>query len=172
MTAAPTPSQTIGPFFRFALDWMASGLLVAAGSPDALTIRGRVVDGAGTPVPDAVVEVYQCQPADDPPPGWRGFARACTDPSGGYRLSTLKPGRPDARQAPHLDVSIFARGLLQRLWTRCYFPDEGAANASDPVLRLIADPERIATVMGRLDPEGLRFDISLQGDHETVFFDW
>jgi protocatechuate 3,4-dioxygenase alpha subunit len=172
VTVAPTPSQTIGPFFRFALDWMASGELVPKGSPGALTISGRVLDGADDPVPDAVVEVYQCSPAEGTPPGWRGFGRACTDPSGGYRFMTVKPDRVDDLQAPHLDISVFARGLLQRLWTRCYFPDEAAANAADPVLRLIADPERTATVIARPDADGLRFDISLQGDRETVFFDW
>jgi protocatechuate 3,4-dioxygenase, alpha subunit len=178
----PTPSQTVGPFFSFALNWMADGALVPPGSPGALTIRGRIVDGAGEPVPDAVVEVYQAAPPGAAWPAWRGFARSLTDLTGAYRLVTVKPDRVDDRQAPHLDVSLFARGLLQRLWTRCYFPDETEANAADPALQTIADRDRVATLIARPDPEGsdpdgplpnaLRFDICLQGDHETVFFDW
>ncbi len=182
----PTPSQTVGPFFSFALNWMADGALVPPGSPDALTIRGHIVDGAGEPVPDAVVEVYQAAPAGARRPGWRGFARALTDATGAYRFVTVKPDRVDDRQAPHLDVSVFARGLLQRLWTRCYFPDEAPANAGDPALQAIADRDRVATLIARPDLESpisspdlespnlesLCFDICLQGDHETVFFDW
>ena len=173
----PTPSQTVGPFFGFALNWMADGALVPLGSPDALTIRGLIVDGAGEPVPDAVVEVYQAAPLGADRPGWRGFARTLTDPTGAYRFVTVKPDRVDNRQAPHLEVSVFARGLLQRLWTRCYFPDEAQANAADPVLQAIVDRDRVATLIARPDPEGphpdrLGFDICLQGDHETIFFDW
>ncbi len=165
MTVVPTPSQTVGPFFRFAFDWMASGHLVEPGSPGALRVWGRVLDGDGEPVPDAVVEVFQAGPVPR-------FGRSCTDPSGVYRFVTAKPGRVDGRQAPHLEVSVFARGLLQRLWTRCYFPDEPAANAADPLLLAIADPGRVATLVAVAAPEGLQLDISLQGDHETVFFDW
>ncbi len=172
MTVAPTPSQTVGPFFRFALDWVADRALVAPGSPDALTIWGQVVDGAGEPVPDAVIEIYQAAPPAAGRPRWRAFGRSCTDSTGSYRFVTAKPDRVDDRQAPHLEMSVFARGLLQRLWTRCYFPDEALANASDPVLQAIADPDRVATVIAHPDPEGLRFDICLQGDQETVFFAW
>jgi protocatechuate 3,4-dioxygenase alpha subunit len=165
VTVVPTPSQTVGPFFRFAFDWMASGQVVAPGSPGALTVWGRVLDGAGEPVPDAVVEAFQAGPVPR-------FGRACTDPSGVYRFVTVKPGRVDDRQAPHLELSVFARGLLQRLWTRCYFPDESAANAADPLLLTIADPARAATLVAVAGSEGLQFDIFLQGDPETVFFDW
>jgi len=171
VTVAPTPSQTVGPFFRFAMDWMADRSLVPPAGPDAVTVWGQVTDGAGEPVPDAVVEVYQAVGRDHDR-GRAVFGRSCTDAGGAYRFVTAKPGRVDDRQAPHLEVSVFARGLLQRLWTRCYFPDEGAANASDPVLQRIADPDRVATVIARPDPLGLRFDICLQGDHETVFFAW
>jgi protocatechuate 3,4-dioxygenase alpha subunit len=172
MTDGSTPSQTVGPFFRFAFEWMAERPLVPPGSPGALTIGGQVLDGAGEPVPDAVVEVYQVASLGPPRPGWRAFGRCLTDATGSYRFTTAKPGRVDDHQAPHVDISVFARGLLQRLWTRCYFPDEAAANAADPLLRAIADPDRVATLIGHPDPAGLRFDICLQGDHETVFFDW
>jgi protocatechuate 3,4-dioxygenase alpha subunit len=172
VTAGATPSQTIGPFFHFAFDWLAERPLVTPGSPDALTIWGQVFDGAGEAVPDAVVEIYQSAPPGPARPGWRAFGRSCTDPSGGYRFVTAKPVRVDDRQAPHLDISLFARGLLQRLWTRCYFPDEALANASDPVLQALADGDRVGTLIAHPDPAGLRFDIWLQGDRETVFFDW
>jgi protocatechuate 3,4-dioxygenase alpha subunit len=155
------------------MDWVADGTLVPPESPDALTIWGHVFDGAGEPVPDAVIEVHQAAPpGGPPPPSWRPFGRSCTDAAGAYRFVTVKPDRVDDRQAPHLDMSVFARGLLQRLWTRCYFPDDVPANASDPVLQTIADPDRVATVIAHPDAVGLRFDICLQGDHETVFFAW
>jgi protocatechuate 3,4-dioxygenase alpha subunit len=168
----PTPSQTVGPFFRFAFDWLEARPMLPSGSPDSLTIWGYVLDGAGEPVPDAVVEVYQAGPRGPTQDGWQPFGRACTDPAGRYSFMTAKPDRTDDRQAPHLDVSVFARGLLQRLWTRCYFPDEVLANASDPVLQAVPEADRVATLIAHPDPPGLRFDIRLQGDHETVFFDW
>ncbi len=172
MTTGATPSQTVGPFFRFAFDWLAERPLIPPGSPDSLTIWGHVLDGAGEPVPDAVVEIYQAPPPGPARLGWQAFGRSCTDSTGVYRFVTAKPGRVDARQSPHVDVSVFARGLLQRLWTRCYFPDEVLGNASDPVLQAIADGDRVGTLIAHPDPVGLRFDICLQGDHETVFFDW
>ena len=172
MTAGATPSQTVGPFFQFAFDWLAERPLVPPGSPDALTIWGHIFDGAAEPVPDAVVEIYQAAPPGPARPGWPAFGRSCTDPTGVYRFVTAKPSRVDERQSPHVEVSVFARGLLQRVWTRCYFPDEAVANASDPVLQAIAGGGRVDTLIARPDPAGLRFDIHLQGDHETVFFDW
>ena len=142
------------PFFSFAFDWMADGALVPPGSPDALTIWGHILDGAGEPVPDAVVEVYQAAPAGPAPARVaRPSPRSCTDATGAYRFVTAKPDRVDDRQAPHLDVSVFARGLLQRLWTRCYFPDEAPANAGDPVLQAIADRDRVATLIAHPDLE-------------------
>ncbi len=184
----PTPSQTAGPFVSISTQWNSTGLVVPESTPGALSVRGRVVDGAGAPVTDAMLEFWQADPEgrfpSTPPPAggtsstrpWTGFARALTDGDGGFRLVTLKPGPVPgpggAVQAPHIYVSIFARGLLQRLITRIYFPDEAVLNAADPVLsglghtflarRLVASPER--------DGRSLRFDIRLQGDQETVFF--
>ncbi|HTF10111.1 MAG TPA: protocatechuate 3,4-dioxygenase subunit alpha, partial [Asanoa sp.] len=146
-------------------------------------LRGVVVDGAGEPVPDALVETWQADRAgrfdhpDDPrgavaSPGFRGFARCPTDPEGRWAIRTVRPGPvpgPDGTlQAPHIDVSVLARGLLDRLVTRIYFPDE-AANAGDPVLSQV-DPIRRQTLVARESDDGLVFDITLQGDHETVFF--
>ena len=164
MTAAPTPSQTIGPFFGFGLAWLHGRQLVPPESPGAVVISGRVLDGTGAPVPDAVVEMFQVGP--------QRFGRALTDPAGRYRFVTTKPGPVDERQAPHLEVSVFARGLLQRCWTRCYFPDEGVANRADPLLQAIPDPDRVATLVAVSEAGALRFDIRLQGEQETVFFDW
>jgi protocatechuate 3,4-dioxygenase, alpha subunit len=164
-----TPAQTIGPFFH--------GLLTRslaepprAGAPGTFELRGRVLDGAGAPVNDALVELWQTD--------GRAclFARAATDAAGEYRFVTRKlPGAPlgDGRpQAPHADVSLFARGLLHRLVTRVYFPDEPEANARDPLLASIPDPAARARLVARMDGEGaLRFDVVLQGELETPFLD-
>ena len=184
-----TPSQTVGPFFSFGLVWPDGPFVVPEGTPGAFRIGGTVYDGAGAPVPDAVIETWQADPEgrfdhpDDPRGAvrwkdFRGFGRSATDPEGRYSLLTVKPGPlpvagggavEDGWEAPHLDVSVFCRGMLVRLVTRIYFPDE-EANAEDPVLTSI-DPARRATLIADGEPPGYRFDIHLQGEHETVFFD-
>jgi protocatechuate 3,4-dioxygenase alpha subunit len=187
MTERPgaTPSQTVGPFLAIVLPWANGPDVVAPGTAGALTITGRLLDGAGEPVPDGLIELWQADPAgrfdhpDDPRgarshPGFRGFGRCATDPDGSFALHTLKPGSlPDGdggTEAPHLDVSVLARGLLQRLVTRIYFPDESAANVADPVLRgLDTEARRLLTAVPQADGT-LRFDIRLQGHDETPFF--
>jgi len=181
----PTPSQTVGPFFNIGLPGDQTEL-VDAGAEGAVRIEGVVYDGEG-PVVDALVEIWQAGPSgrydhpDDPrddlpvQEGFRGFGRAETDPDdGSFSFVTLKPGPvpgPDgALQAPHLMVSVLARGLLKRLATRIYFEDEAEANAADPVLAAV-DPDRRDTLIARRDGEAYRFDVRLQGDGETVFFD-
>lgn len=182
-----TPSQTVGPFLHIGLIWPDGPYVVPEGTPGATWISGTVVDGNADPVPDALVETWQADPdgrfshPDDPrgpteaspPPGFRGFGRCETDSDGRYRLFTVKPGplpSPDgATEAPHIDVSVLARGLLDRVVTRIYFPDEDALNAADPVL-VSVPAERRPTLIARPDGDGLRFDISLQGDGETIFF--
>ncbi len=183
-----TPSQTVGPFLAIGLPWPDGPFVVPEGTAGAIAITGRVFDGAGDPVTDALVETWQADPdgrfahPDDPrgaaPAGFRGFGRCPTGPDGSYRIVTLKPGplpSPDGgTEAPHLDVSVFARGLLDRVVTRVYFPDEARANEADPVLASLGDPALAATLVAAPGPEGtgeLRFDIHLQGDQETVFFD-
>jgi protocatechuate 3,4-dioxygenase alpha subunit len=152
-------------------------------------IAGQVRDGDGAPVPDALLEIWQANAAgrydhpDDPrdaalDPHFRGFGRAGTDEQGRFRFRTIKPGPVPglgtSMQAPHINVSVFARGLLKRLVTRIYFPTE-PLNAQDPVLNAIPEVSRRATLIARLSAGGsepvLHFDIVLQGDSETVFFD-
>jgi protocatechuate 3,4-dioxygenase alpha subunit len=184
VSAGLTPSQTVGPFLAIGLPWPDGPDVVAPGTPGAITIGGRVLDGAGEPVPDALVETWQAAPdgsfahPDDPrgggDPRFRGFGRCGTDAGGRYHIATLRPGAFPAAagggtEAPHLDVSVFARGLLDRVVTRIYFADEAAANAADPVLELTGD--RRETLVARADNGVLRFDIRLQGEGETVFFE-
>jgi len=183
---APTPSQTVGPYFGFALPWPQGPFAVPEGTPDAIRIEGRILDGEGQPVPDAMVETWQADAEgrfahpDDPRGAvewgeFRGFARCPVDAEGFYSILTLKPGPlpgpGETTQAPHLVVSVFARGLLQRLVTRIYFGDEEEANAADPVLRSLPYPEPIRrTVVAAPMDGGYRFDIRLQGEDETLFF--
>ncbi|MBO0826851.1 MAG: protocatechuate 3,4-dioxygenase subunit alpha [Streptosporangiales bacterium] len=180
-----TPGQTAGPFLHIGLPYDDAPYVVPEGTPGAIRVHGTVVDGAGTPVSDALVEIWQADPdgrfehPDDPRgaiparvQGFRGFGRCPTDEAGHYAFVTVKPGRVPAEngwQAPHLDVAVFARGLLHHLVTRAYFPDEADDNAHDPVLAALP-PDRRETLVAVPDADGVRFDIRLQGDHETVFF--
>ena len=171
----PTPSQTVGPFFGFALLDHVGNELVTPDAVGAVRIEGLVIDGDGAPVPDAMVEIWQADPegryADADEDGFTGFGRCGTD-RGGFSFVTVKPGRVPGTngelQAPHLVVAVFARGLLRHLVTRMYFPDEAEANASDPLLAALDEAER-ATLIAAPDGEGLRFDIRLQGEGQTVF---
>jgi protocatechuate 3,4-dioxygenase alpha subunit len=183
-----TPSQTVGPFLHIALPWPDGPDVVPPDTPDAIRIVGRVLDGAGDPVPDGLVETWQADATgrfphpDDPrgaadpsPPGFRGFGRCPTDGDGCYAIRTVKPGAlpgPEgSTEAPHLDVSVFARGLLDRVVTRIYFPDEPEANDGDPVLAAVPAERRSTLIATAEEPGVLRFDIVLQGPDETVFFD-
>ena len=182
-----TPSQTVGPFLRIALNWQDESSVVPAGAQGAVTIGGRLLDGAGEPVPDGVIETWQADPAgrfahpDDPRgavgsgiPGFRGFGRSCTANDGSWFVITVRPGPVPAAdgtpQAPHLDVSVFARGMLNRVVTRIYFPEDAEAHAEDPVLRSLP-PERRGTLVATAIEGGYRFDIRLQGSGETPFFE-
>jgi protocatechuate 3,4-dioxygenase alpha subunit len=188
-----TPSQTVGPFFHFSLtptDYDFRGIagdnlvtLDAVGAP--IRIAGRLIDGAGNPVPDAMIEIWQADGAgryagSEPRANtsFKGFGRAATSKEGAFGFTTVKPGAvpgPDGRlQAPHINVGVFARGMLKRLFTRIYFEGE-PGNASDAILALVPT-ERRATLLARNDGIGdglplFVFDIRLQGDGETVFFE-
>jgi protocatechuate 3,4-dioxygenase, alpha subunit len=186
-----TPSATVGPYLAIGLTWDDGPYAVAEGTEGAVWLRGRVFDGNGDLVPDAMIETWQADPdgrfdhPDAPAgerrfPGFRGFARSHTvQPAGEYGVLTLKPGRVDdgtgGLQAPHVDVSVFARGLLDRVVTRIYFADEAAANAEDDVLRSLPDEESRQTLLAQPSVDGYRLDIHLQdcagkGMRETVFF--
>ena len=186
MSTERTPSQTIGPFFHDALLDEDRSALVSPDDPGAIRIVGTVYDGAGEVVPDAMVEIWQANtagrynhPADDREDlpleeDFSGFGRAGTDANGGFSFLTVKPGPvpgPDGMvQAPHIMVSVFARGLLKRLVSRIYFPDEEEANVADPVLSSIEDQGLRRTLVARDEGGALRFDIHLQGDGQTAFF--
>jgi protocatechuate 3,4-dioxygenase alpha subunit len=183
---ALTPSQTSGPYLEIGLiGGPISSQLVDESDPRAIRIWGILLDGAGDPVPDGMIEIWQANaagryahPADDRgeipvEDEFTGFGRSATDHAGRFEFVTVKPGRVpwvDGRlQAPHLLVGVFARGLLKRVATRMYFPDEDAANAEDPVL-VGLEPEERATLLARTEDGALRFDIVLQGRGQTTFF--
>jgi len=155
----PTPSQTVGPFFGYALPF-ETGPATTSGT-EAVRIEGQLLDGSGEPVSDGLVELW----------GGQQFARCRTDGEGAFHFTVTKPpsGSPRNDDAPHLEVAVFSRGLLRHLATRLYFPDEEEANLSDRTLNLV-EPARRPTLIARPDGPVLRFDIRLQGESETVFF--
>jgi protocatechuate 3,4-dioxygenase alpha subunit len=191
-----TPSQTVGPFFAYGLtsngkyDWndaFTNNLVTPDASGERLRVEGHVFDGDGQPVPDCMLEIWQADaqgrfadPKDKralPNSAFRGFGRCGSDASGGYAFDTVRPGSvpdPDGKpQAPHILLAIFARGMLLHNYTRIYFDDE-SANATDPVLALVPVERRGTLIAKRESGAGnavYRFDIHLQGDNETVFFD-
>jgi protocatechuate 3,4-dioxygenase, alpha subunit len=182
----PTPSQTVGPFFHIGLPDEGMSQLVPPEDPEAVRLHGTVFDGQGKPVDDAMLEIWQANRAgryahpedtrEEIPleEGFHGFGRCGTDAEGRYEFVTVKPGPVPAPggglQAPHIEMSVLARGVLKRLATRVYFPDEAEANAADPALASIADPDERATLVAREEDGALRFDIHLQGDRQTAFF--
>lgn len=177
-------SQTVGPFFHIGLR-PVTDLTFAGLTGERIALNGRVLDGDGKPVNDALIEIWQANghgryahPEDRQEkalqPGFRGFGRLPTDAQGAFRFVSIKPGRVPAPesglQAPHLEVAVFMRGLLKHLVTRVYFPGE-PANAEDRVLRAVP-AERRGTLIARRQPNGdLEWNIELQGEQETVFFD-
>ena len=177
MTA--TPGQTVGPFFGYALPFDRGSELVPPGSPGSIQLHGVVTDGAGLPVPDALLEIWQADADGNVPTaggglrrdGWTftGWGRAATDDEGHYRFTTVLPGSTNPDAAPFISVAVFARGLLNRLFTRIYLP--GDHLASDSLLASLP-AERRGTLIAGAEDRGLRFDVSLQdapGRPETVF---
>jgi protocatechuate 3,4-dioxygenase alpha subunit len=188
MPRVPTGAQTVGPFFHIGLSPLFRAEIAPPGvAGERVTVAGRVLDADGQPVPDALIEIWQADPQgryphpDDPrasqvDPRFRGFGRVATEPDGSFRFSTVKPGRVPGPggglQAPHLAISVFTRGLLARLVTRMYFPGD-PSNAEDPILGRV-DPARRGTLVALAAAEGapaLRWDVVLQGERETVFFE-
>lgn len=169
-----TPGQTIGPFFGFALLFDRGNELVPPGSPGAITVHGTVTDGAGAPVPDALLEIWQADAEGTVTrsgslrrgaPGFTGWGRTETDAEGHYRFTTVTPGAAHGC-APFIAVTLFARGLLNRLFTRAYLP--GDRLDADPLLNSLP-AERRRTLIAVPDEHGFRFDIRMQGADETVF---
>lgn len=193
-----TPGQTIGPYFAYCLTpggygkaGIASNVLVTPETKgERIRITGRLIDGTGAPMDDALIEVWQANAAgryahpndarDDVPldPAFRGFGRCMTDSDGTFTFDTVKPGRVPGHgnrlQAPHISLIIHSRGMLPHAFGRLYFADEEAANAEDPVLGSVPEDRRATLIATRDDTPGgpvYRLDIHMQGEHETVFFD-
>ncbi len=170
----PTPSQTVGPYYEIGMSWMGpeGANLVSPESPEAVTLTGQVLDGAGKPVPDSVVEIWQPDPQGriGAREGFAGWGRSLVDESGTYRFVTVAPGALQEGQAPYIAVNVFARGTLQRLATRIYLPGH-PANDQDPLLSALG-PDRRNTLVAEDRSGGLHHDIHLQGDAETVFLIW
>ena len=171
MTLPLTPSQTVGPYLAIGLPWPDGPDVVPEGTPGRIRIFGRLFDGDGEVIPDGMIETWQAGPDGEFGPGFRGFGRCPTDGEGAWHVFTVKPGRLGDGQAPHIDVNVFARGMLNRCVTRIYFADEEQANAADPLLSSIEDQAVRDTLIARVGDAGLRFDIHLQGERQTAFLD-
>ncbi|MFL6837506.1 MAG: protocatechuate 3,4-dioxygenase subunit alpha [Bradyrhizobium sp.] len=191
-----TPSQTVGPYFKYGLtphgeyawnDAFTNRLITPDTSGERIRLEGKVFDGDGAPVPDCMLEIWQADaqgrfsdPQDKralPNSSFNGFGRCGTDANGGYFFDTIKPGSvpdPDGKpQAPHILLAVFARGMLLHLYSRIYFDGE-AANATDPVLALVPADRRATLIATRKPGAGnavYSFDVRLQGENETVFFE-
>ncbi|NMO51702.1 protocatechuate 3,4-dioxygenase subunit alpha [Actinoplanes sp. TBRC 11911] len=171
------PGQTVGPFFHLGLPYAGGPDLVPPGHPDAIRLHGRVLDGDGIGVPDALLELWQAGPDGNVPQsagsihrdGWTftGFGRAATDADGHYTFTTVEPAATDPGRPAFFAVTVFARGLLDRLFTRAY-PPAAEVLEDDPFLSALPAGRR-ATLITTREDRGLRFDIRLQGDGETVF---
>ncbi len=175
----PTPGQTIGPFYGFALEYDRGNELVPAGSARAVRLHGTVTDGAGATVPDALLEIWQADESGAIPDAegslvrdgftFTGFGREGTDGSGNFTFSTVDPGPTTPGAAPFISLCIFARGLLSRLFTRIYLPEDETALAADPLLSQLPEERRKTLIATREEDGSLRFDVRLQGADETVF---
>ena len=161
-----TPSQTVGPYLMIGLPWPDGPAVVPEGTPGRIRLYGKVVDGEGAVVPDALIETWQADATgrfDNR--DFRGIGRSPTNDDGDWEIFTVKPGAIGDGQAPHIDVSVFARGMLNRCVTRIYFADSD----SDPVLQTVPE-ERRDTLLAEPTDHGYRFNVILQGEGETVFF--
>lgn len=173
-----TPGQTIGPFFGYALPFTDGQHLVPPARPDAVRLTGRVTDGAGAPVPDALLEIWQADPDGRVVQQagslrrdghtFTGWGRAATDNTGRYSFTTLLPGATEEGRAPFVALTLFARGVTNRLFTRAYLPAPAEMLAADPLLSTLGEDRR-STLVARQDGRDLVFDIRLQGEGETVF---
>jgi protocatechuate 3,4-dioxygenase alpha subunit len=174
----PTPGQTIGPFFAFGLDYAKKHEVAFPHSPEAIVLGGTVYDGAGAPIPDAIVEIFGATPEGTVPDArgsrrrddhsFTGFGRAATTDDGHYEFWTRNPGPIDGK-APFFAAVVFARGLPNKLHTRIYLPEHEELRTADPFLSSLTPEERDSLIATRTPDGGLHFDIRLQGEKETVF---
>ncbi|MFH5879148.1 protocatechuate 3,4-dioxygenase subunit alpha [Arthrobacter sp. NA-172] len=178
----PTPGQTVGPFYGYALPFNKDNELLAPGSAGSIRLQGTVYDGAGEPIPDAILEIWQPDSEGNVVQRtgslvrdgytFTGWGRAAVGNSGVFTFTTVNPGPTEVGAAPFISVVVFARGLMNRLFTRVYLPENEESLAADPLLSSL-DPERRRTLIARRDADGgLTWDLRLQGENETVFLEF
>ncbi|MET4058620.1 protocatechuate 3,4-dioxygenase alpha subunit [Arthrobacter sp. UYP6] len=178
----PTPAQTVGPFYGYAMPFEKDNQLLAPGLPGSICLQGTVRDGAGERIPDALLEIWQADSAGNIPQQagslmrdgytFTGWGRTAVDGAGNYTFTTVNPGATEEGSAPFISLLIFGRGLTNKLHTRIYLPEDEEALARDRLLSSVP-PERRSTLIAEREPDGgLRFDIVLQGEHETVFLSY
>ena len=178
----PTPGQTVGPFFGYALPYEKGGELLAPGTPGSIRLTGTVYDGNGEPIPDAILEIWQAdaegnvvtQTGSLVRDGYTftGFGRTPVGNTGKYTFTTVNPGTTEPGKAPFIAMAVFARGLMNRLFTRVYLPEDTEALANDPLLASLEPARRKTLIAERLADGSLHFDVRLQGEDETVFLEF
>lgn len=178
----PTPGQTIGPFYGYALPFEKDNELVNQANPDSVRLHGVVTDGKGEVIPDALLEIWQADENGQVVSRdgslvrdgytFTGFGRVAVDNVGHYTFTTVNPGATEEGKAPFIMLTVFARGLLNRLFTRIYLPEDAEALANDPLLSSLGEAERKTLIATREADGSLRFDIRLQGEDETVFLSY
>ncbi|MGQ3382507.1 protocatechuate 3,4-dioxygenase subunit alpha [Glutamicibacter sp. TV12E] len=175
----PTPGQTVGPFYGYALPYDKDNELVNQGHPNSVRLHGVVYDGKGEAIPDALLEIWQADEQGNVVSRegslvrdgytFTGWGRTAVDNAGHYTFTTVNPGATDQGKAPFIMLTVFARGLMNRLFTRIYLPEDTEALASDPLLSSLSEAERKTLIATREDDGSLRLDLRLQGEDETVF---
>lgn len=178
----PTPGQTIGPFYGYALPFERGHELVNQAHPNAVRLHGVVYDGNGAPIPDSMLEIWQADEHGNVAARdgslvrdgytFTGWGRVAVDNVGHYTFTTVNPGATEEGKAPFIMLTVFARGLLNRLFTRIYLPEDTEALANDPLLAALPEDRRKTLIATREEDGSLRFDIHLQGDAETVFLSY
>ncbi len=178
----PTPGQTIGPFYGYALPFEKGGELVDQANPNAVRLHGVVYDGKGEVIPDALLEIWQADENGNVVSRdgslvrdgytFTGWGRVAVDNVGHYTFTTVNPGATEPGKAPFIMLTVFARGLLNRLFTRIYLPEDTQALANDPLLASLSEERRQTLIATREEDGSLRLDIRLQGEGETVFLSY
>lgn len=178
----PTPGQTIGPFYGYALPFEKDNELVSQANPRSVRLHGVITDGKGEVIPDALLEIWQADEHGNVVSRdgslvrdgytFTGWGRVAVDNVGHYTFTTVNPGATEAGKAPFIMLTVFARGLLNRLFTRIYLPEDTVALAADPLLASLSEAERSTLIATREADGSLRFDIRLQGENETVFLSY